>query len=143
MANRGKGQFFDKFKSRLMFPIKDVQDRVIAFGGRVLDDSKPKYINSPENIVYSKGRQLFGLNVAKKSGEDKIIIVEGYMDAISLYQRGITNVVASLGTALTEAQGRLLRKYASQIIIGYDQDRSRTSCYNERNGNFTKFGLRY
>ncbi len=105
-----------------MFPIKDIQDRVIAFGGRVLDDSKPKYINSPENIVYSKGRQLFGLNVAKKSGSNKIIIVEGYMDAISLYQRGITNVVASLGTALTEAQGRLLRKYASQIIIGYDSD---------------------
>ena len=88
----------------------------------MLDDSKPKYINSPENIVYSKGRQLFGLNVAKKSGNNKIIIVEGYMDAISLYQRGITNVVASLGTALTEAQGRLLRKYASQIIIGYDSD---------------------
>lgn len=117
-----KGQFYDKFKGRLMFPIKDVQDRVIAFGGRVLDDSKPKYINSPENIVYSKGRNLFGLNVAKKSGKDKIIIVEGYMDAISLYQRGITNVVASLGTALTEAQGRLLRKYASQVIIGYDAD---------------------
>ncbi len=105
-----------------MFPIKDIQDRVIAFGGRVLDDSKPKYINSPENIVYSKGRQLFGLNVAKKSGSNKIIIVEGYMDAISLYQRGITNVVASLGTALTEAQGRLLRKYSNQIIMGYDAD---------------------
>lgn len=116
------GQYFDRFKSRLMFPIKDVRDRVIAFGGRVLDDSKPKYINSPENIVYSKGRQLFGLNVAKKSGLQKIIIVEGYMDAISLYQRGITNVVASLGTALTEHQGRLLRKYASEIIIGYDSD---------------------
>lgn len=117
-----KGNFYDKFRSRLMFPIKDVQDRVIAFGGRVLDDSKPKYINSPENIVYSKGRNLFGLNIAKKSGKDKIIMVEGYMDAISLYQRGITNVVASLGTALTEAQGRLFRKYASQVIIGYDSD---------------------
>ena len=117
-----KGKFYDKFRNRLMFPIKDVQDRVIAFGGRVLDDSKPKYINSPENIVYSKGRNLFGLNIAKKSGKDKIIIVEGYMDAISLYQRGINNVVASLGTALTEAQGRLLRKYASQVIIGYDSD---------------------
>lgn len=122
VAKSSKGTFYDKFKLRLMFPIKDVQDRVIAFGGRVLDNSKPKYINSPENIVYSKGRQLFGLNIAKKSGNDKIIIVEGYMDAISLYQRGITNVVASLGTALTEAQGRLLRKYASQIIIGYDAD---------------------
>lgn len=122
VAKSAKGQFYDKFKTRLMFPIKDVQDRVIAFGGRVLDDSKPKYINSPENIVYSKGRNLFGLNIAKKSGKDKIIMVEGYMDAISLYQRGITNVVASLGTALTEGQGRLLRKYASQVIIGYDSD---------------------
>lgn len=116
------GKIFDSYRKRLMIPIKDVNDRVIAFGGRVLDDSKPKYINSPENIVYSKGRHLFGLNLAKKSGEDKIIIVEGYMDAISLHQRGIKNVVASLGTALTQAQGRMLRKYASQIIIGYDAD---------------------
>lgn len=116
------GKIFDSYRKRLMIPIKDINDRVIAFGGRVLDDSKPKYINSPENIVYSKGRQLFGLNLAKKSGQDKIIIVEGYMDAISLYQRGITNVVASLGTALTQAQCRMLRRYASQIIIGYDSD---------------------
>ncbi len=116
------GKFVDRFRKRFMIPIKDVRNRVIAFGGRVLDDSKPKYINSPESIVYSKGRNLFGLNVAKQSGSDKIIIVEGYMDAISLYQRGIKNVVASLGTALTEAQGRLLRKYCNQIIIGYDSD---------------------
>jgi len=105
-----------------MIPIRDVKDRVIAFGGRVLDDSKPKYINSPENIVYSKGRHLFGLNVAKRNPMDRLIIVEGYMDAISLQQRGIPNVVASLGTALTEAQGRLLRRYANKIIIGYDSD---------------------
>ena len=117
-----KGTLYDSFRGRLMFPIKDVKDRVIAFGGRVLDDSKPKYINSPENIVYSKGRNLFGMNIAKKSQKGKIIIVEGYMDAISLYHRGIDNVVASLGTALTQNQGRLLRKYASQIIIGYDAD---------------------
>lgn len=122
VSKSSNGKFYDRYKQRLMIPIRDVQDRVIAFGGRVLDDSKPKYINSPENIVYSKRRELFGLNVAKKSGTDKIVIVEGYMDAISLYQRGITNVVASLGTALTEQQGRLLRKYASQIIIGYDSD---------------------
>ena len=116
------GQFVDRFRRRFMIPIKDVRDRVIAFGGRVLDDSKPKYINSPENIVYSKGRNLFGLNVAKKNKMDRIIMVEGYMDAISLYQRGITNVVASLGTALTEAQGRLLRRYTNKIIISYDSD---------------------
>ena len=116
------GGYMDSFRKRLMFPIQDVRERVIAFGGRVLDDSKPKYINSPENIVYSKGRNLFGLNVAKKHDTKKIIIVEGYMDAISLYQRGITNVVASLGTAMTEAQGRLLRRYSEQVILGYDAD---------------------
>ena len=116
------GKFIDRFRHRLMIPIQDTTGRFIAFGGRVLDDSKPKYINSPENIVYSKGRNLFGLNIAKKGDTKKIIIVEGYMDAISLYQRGITNVVASLGTALTEQQGRLLRKNSEQIIIGYDAD---------------------
>ena len=116
------GKFIDRFRKRLMIPIQDATGRFIAFGGRVLDDSKPKYINSPENIVYSKGRNLFGLNIAKKGDTKKIIIVEGYMDAISLYQRGITNVVASLGTALTEQQGRLLRKNSEQVIIGYDAD---------------------
>ena len=116
------GKFIDRFRRRLMFPIQDTRNRVIAFGGRVLDDSKPKYINSSENIVYSKGKHLFGLNVAKKEHLKKIIIVEGYMDAISLHQRGITNVVASLGTALTESQGRLLRKSSEQVIIGYDAD---------------------
>ena len=116
------GRFIDRFRRRLMIPIQDTTGRFIAFGGRVLDDSKPKYINSPENIVYSKGRNLFGLNIAKKYDTKKLIIVEGYMDAISLYQRGITNVVASLGTALTEQQGRLLRKNSEQVIIGYDAD---------------------
>lgn len=116
------GKYIDRFRHRLMIPIQDAAGKFIAFGGRVLDDSKPKYINSPENIVYSKGRNLFGLNIAKKGDTKKIIIVEGYMDAISLYQRGITNVVASLGTALTEQQGRLLRKHSEQVIIGYDAD---------------------
>ena len=122
VAKSKNGGFIDKFRNRLMFPIKDVRDRVIAFGGRVLDDTKPKYINSPENIVYSKGRHLFGLNVAKRGDCKKILIVEGYMDVISLYQRGITNVVASLGTAMTEAQGRLLRRSCEQVILGYDAD---------------------
>ena len=116
------GEFIDRFRKRLMFPIQDERVKIIAFGGRVLDDSKPKYINSPENIVYSKGRHLYGLYAAKKSPQKKILIVEGYMDTISLHQRGITNVVASLGTALTEAQGRLLRKSSEQVIVGYDAD---------------------
>ena len=123
-----KGEYIDRFRKRLMFPIQDERGRVIAFGGRILEDNKiknikmPKYINSSENIVYSKGRHLFGLYAAKKHNTDKILIVEGYMDAISLHQRGITNAVASLGTALTEAQGRLLRNNSGQVIIGYDSD---------------------
>ena len=126
LANKSReGMYIDRYRHRIMFPIQDVRNRVIAFGGRVLDDSKPKYINSPENIVYSKGRNLFGLNVAKKNNPGimkRLLIVEGYMDAISLFQRGITNVVASLGTALTDAQGRLLRKSTEQVILGYDAD---------------------
>ena len=126
LVNKNRnGTYIDRYRDRLMFPIQDVRNKVIAFGGRVLDDSKPKYINSPENIVYSKGRNLFGLNVAKKNNPGmmkRLLIVEGYMDAISLFQRGITNVVASLGTALTDAQGRLLRKSTEQVILGYDAD---------------------
>ena len=118
-----KGQYIDRYRNRLMFPICDARGRVIAFGGRVLDDSKPKYINSPENIVYSKGRHLFGLNVAKKYDiKKRLLIVEGYMDVISLHQRGIHNVVASLGTALTQQQGYLLRNNTEQIILSYDSD---------------------
>lgn len=116
------GTYIDRYRNRLMFPICDVRGKVIAFGGRVLDDSKPKYINSPENIVYSKGRHLFGLNVAKKYSEKKLLIVEGYMDVISLHQRGIENVVGALGTALTEQQGWLLRKTTEQVILGFDAD---------------------
>ena len=119
-----RGQFVDRYRKRLMFPILDVRDKVIAFGGRILEkDAKTaKYINSNENLVYSKGRNLFAMNLAKKSAQKRIIVVEGYMDAISLYQRGFDNVVASLGTALTEAQGRLLRKYGEQVILSYDSD---------------------
>ena len=104
LVNRNdNGRYIDRYRNRLMFPICDTRGRVIAFGGRVLDDSKPKYINSPENIVYSKGRNLFGLNVAKKGDTKKLLIVEGYMDVISLHQRGITNVVAPLRNGLNTA----------------------------------------
>ena len=123
LVNRNdNGKYIDRYRNRLMFPICDIRGRVIAFGGRVLDDSKPKYINSPENVVYSKGRHLFGLNVAKKVDLKRILIVEGYMDVISLHQRGIKNVVASLGTALTQQQGFLLRKNAQQVILSFDSD---------------------
>ena len=123
LVNRNPdGKFIDRFRNRLMFPIFDTHERVIAFGGRVLDDRKPKYINSPEDIVYSKGRHLFAFNIARKYNSKTIIMVEGYMDAVSLHQRGIHNAVASLGTALTEAQGRLLRRSCEKVIIGYDAD---------------------
>lgn len=126
-----KGYMYDKFKNRFMFPIFDVRKRLIAFGGRTLESSEvmkangiPKYVNSPENLIYSKGRHLYGLNVAKSSNEKmkKLLVVEGYMDVISPHQAGITNVVASLGTALTEQQGRLLRQYADEVILSYDSD---------------------
>ena len=125
-----QGKFIDRYRNRLMFPICDARGKVIAFGGRVLDDSKPKYINSPENIVYSKGRHLFGLNVAKKGDMKKLLIVEGYMDVISLHQRGITNVVAPLGTALTQQQGWLLRKNTEQIILSFDSDGAGQTAIN-------------
>ncbi len=114
--------YVDTFRNRLMFPIMDIKNRVIAFGGRVLDNSLPKYINSPDTVVYNKGRNLYGLNVAKNAKTDNVIMVEGYMDCVSLHQRGIPNAVASLGTALTEAQGRLLRKYFEKVVISYDSD---------------------
>ena len=117
------GEYYDFYRNRFMIPILDVRNRVIAFGGRVLGDAKRfKYLNSPENVVYSKGKHLFGLNVAKKYDHKKLLVVEGYMDAISLHQRGIRNVVAALGTALTTNQGWLLRKNAEQVILGFDAD---------------------
>lgn len=117
-----KGGFYDRFRGRIMFPIFDLRGNVIGFGGRVTDSSLPKYMNSPETLVYNKGRNLYSLNFAKNSGEKRIIIVEGYMDVISLHQSGIINTVASLGTALTESQGRLLKKYAEEVVISYDSD---------------------
>jgi DNA primase len=116
------GNCHDRFYGRVMFPIFDIRGNVIAFGGRVMDNTTPKYVNSPETPVYHKGRHLYALNFAKNSGEKRLIIVEGYMDVISLHQSGIINTVASLGTALTENQGRLLRKYAEEIVISYDAD---------------------
>ncbi len=117
-----QGQLYDRFRSRLMFPIFDVRGTVIGFGGRVFDDSMPKYMNSPETVVYNKGKHLYALNFAKNTVSERLVVVEGYMDVISLYESGINNVVASLGTALTESQGRILKKYAQEIIISYDSD---------------------
>lgn len=122
LVQNDRGRIYDRFYSRLIFPIFDIRDRTIAFGGRVLDSSLPKYVNSPENEVYHKGKNLYGLNFAKREKLDNIIIVEGYMDAIALQKSGFTNAVASLGTALTDSQARLIKKYTDNVIIGYDQD---------------------
>lgn len=118
-----KGNMYDRFRNRVVFPVFDSKGKVIGFGGRVLDDSKPKYLNSPESLLFQKGINLYGLNFALKSNIDRtFIIVEGYMDCISLHQHGITNAVASLGTAFTVRQAKLLRKYADKVIIAYDAD---------------------
>lgn len=116
------GNIIDRYRNRVMYPIFDIMGKVIAFGGRVLDDSKPKYINSPETPAYHKGRHLYAMNFAKKHQSKQLIIVEGYMDVISLHQAGIPNAVASLGTALTDSQGRILKKYCDEVIISYDAD---------------------
>ena len=112
----------DKFFSRLMFPIIDVYGNIIGFGGRVLDDGKPKYLNSPETLIFSKSNNLFNLNNARRSGVKEFILVEGYMDVITIYQAGFKNVVASLGTAFNERHARVLRKYCESVILLFDSD---------------------
>ena len=117
-----KGSLYDRFRNRLMFPIIDVRGNIIGFGGRVLDDSKPKYLNSPETIIFNKRKNLFALNIARKSQLGKIILTEGYLDAITLHQYGFDCAVASLGTALTEEHAQLLAKYTNQVVLTYDGD---------------------
>jgi len=123
VSQRGKG-YYDRFRGRLMFPIFDVTGRVIGFGGRVLDDSTPKYLNSPETPLFEKGKNLYALQLARAEirRKNQAIIVEGYMDVIAAHQNGAENTVASLGTALTADQGRLLHRYGQDIVIAYDAD---------------------
>lgn len=123
LFKRGKTDgFYDLFRNRLMFPIFDAMGKIVAFGGRVLDDSQPKYLNSPETPLYTKGRHLYGLNLAKSSPDKRLVLVEGYMDTLAMHQAGIDNAVAALGTAMTEAQANLIRKYTDQVIVGFDAD---------------------
>ena len=117
-----KGSCYDRFRNRLMFPIIDIRGSVIGFGGRVMDDSKPKYLNSPETSIFNKRKNLFALNIAKKSKQGRMILTEGYMDAIALHQYGFDCAVASLGTALTEEHAQLLAKYTNQVVLTYDGD---------------------
>lgn len=117
--------FYDKFRNRLIFPIVDTRSRVIGFGGRVLDKSLPKYLNSPDTVVFNKGNHLYGLNIVDKNkNRSRIMLVEGYMDVISLHSNGIDYAVASLGTALTETQAKLLKRYGDEIYICYDGDQA-------------------
>ncbi|MDI6602289.1 MAG: DNA primase [Thermoanaerobacteraceae bacterium] len=122
LAIKGTKGYYDRFRGRVIFPIFNEEGMVAGFGGRVLDDSKPKYLNSPETIIYNKSRTLYGLNIARKSKEKSLIIVEGYMDCIALQKYGFLNTVASLGTSLTLPQARLLKKYADEVYICYDSD---------------------
>lgn len=129
LAVRRDGKIYDKFRDRVMFPIIDVRGNVIGFGGRILHNNKevngykiPKYLNSPETPVFDKGKNLFSLNLAKNAKASDMILCEGYMDVISVYQAGIQNIVATLGTAITENQAKLMLRYAGEILICYDSD---------------------
>ena len=119
---------YDKFWNRVMFPIMDVNNRVIGFGGRVMGDAKPKYLNSPETVVFDKSRNLYGLNRARTSRKPYFLICEGYMDVIALHQAGFTNAVASLGTALTAGHASLLKRYVNEVYLTYDSDEAGTKA---------------
>lgn len=116
------GRIYDRFRNRLMFPIIDVRGNIIGFGGRVMDDSTPKYLNSPETVIFNKRKNLFALNIARKSKLGYLILVEGYMDAIALHQYGFDCAVASLGTSLTEEHATLISRYVEQVVLIYDGD---------------------
>ena len=122
LVGEKNGRVYDRFRNRLMFPIIDVRGNVIGFGGRVLDDSKPKYLNSNETLIFNKRKNLFGLNFAKKTKQPYLILVEGNVDVVTLHQFGFDNAVASLGTSLTEEQVNLLSRYTEQVVLTYDGD---------------------
>ena len=124
LALEKNGRIYDRFRNRLMFPIIDVRGNVIGFGGRVMDNSTPKYLNSPETLIFNKRKNLFALNLAKKSKLGYLILVEGYMDAVALHQYGFDCAVASLGTSLTEEHATLLTRYTDQVVLIYDGDQA-------------------
>ena len=123
-----KGGLYDRFWNRVMFPIQDANNRVIGFGGRVMGDGKPKYLNSPETDVFNKRRNLYALQIARRSREKNLILCEGYMDVIAMHQAGFSNAVASLGTALTQEHARLLSRYTKEVILSYDSDTAGTDA---------------
>ena len=131
----GRTSCYDNFRNRVMFPIIDLRGNVIAFGGRVMDDSKPKYINTSDTLVYKKSNGVFALNFAKNANDNKLILVEGYMDVIALHQAGFTNAIACLGTAFTSEQANLLSRYAEEILICYDNDEAGKERFDSLLGN--------
>ena len=142
IARSNQGTYFDKFRNRVMFPIIDMRGDVIAFGGRVMDDSKPKYLNSPETIVFNKRRNLFAMNRAKKTKSEYFLLAEGYMDVIALHQAGFDSAVASLGTSLTEEQARLLSRHTKTVIVCYDADTAGQSAAQRAIDILKKTGIR-
>ncbi len=122
LVGEKNGRVYDRFRNRLMFPIIDVRGNVIGFGGRVLDGSLPKYINTTETIIFNKGKHLFGLNLSKKTKQDYMILVEGNVDVVTMHQYGFDNAVASMGTSLTDDQANLLKRYTEQVVLLYDGD---------------------
>lgn len=128
IQQKNKTNFFDRFFNRLMFPIFDIHNNVIAFGGRTIGKGEPKYLNSPETLIFNKSKNLYGLNIARLTKRNQIIIVEGYMDTIALHQAGFDNAVASLGTAFNIEHAHLLRKYTQQVVLLYDSDNAGTNA---------------
>ena len=138
----GRANYYDNFRNRVMFPIIDLRGNVIAFGGRVMDDSKPKYINTSDTPIYKKSNGVFAMNLAKNNNDNKFILVEGYMDVIALHQAGFTNAIACLGTAFTSEQANLLSRYAEEIIICYDNDEAGKTATARALGVLGKTGLK-
>lgn len=138
----GKVNYYDNFRNRAMIPIIDVRGNVVAFGGRVLDDSKPKYINTSDTLVYKKGSGVFALNLAKDSGERRLIITEGYMDTIALHQAGFKNTIACLGTALPDEQVNLISRYADEVLLAYDSDEAGQKAVKRAIEAFSKTGVK-
>lgn len=138
----GRVSYYDNFRNRAIVPIIDLRGNVIAFGGRVLDDSKPKYINTSDTLAYKKSNGVFALNFAKNGNPDKLIVCEGYMDVIALHQAGFTNSVACLGTALTQEQASLLARYTDEVILSYDSDEAGQKATKRAIEIFGKTGLK-
>ncbi len=138
VIKQGSKGYYDNFRNRVMTPIIDVRGYVIAFGGRVLDGSKPKYINTGDTLVYKKTNELFAMNFAKDSGKESLILCEGYMDVIAMHQAGFTNAVAGCGTALTPEQVRLISRYCKEVILAYDADEAGQKALNKAIGLFAQ-----